>query len=281
MEAKRLISDLLIRIRLLTVRQKEPYLLFHSILGFYPNRLELYQQALRHKSQSVRSDSGMLVNNERLEYLGDAVLNVLVADILFKQFPTSNEDFLTRNRSKIVQRHSLNKIAMALGLDKLIVSAAQAEGVHHSIYGNALEALIGAIYLDQGYRRCKRFLEKKILERYIDIERVASTDLNFKSALLEWSQREKVSLEFETHELEKQEIKEARFKAIAQINGITFGEGEGLSKKEAQQLASKYTLEQIREYPGNFTELFRESGNTTIEEKGLLEETEETYDSDK
>jgi ribonuclease III len=281
MEAKRLISDLLIRIRLLTVRQKEPYLLFHSILGFYPNKLELYQQALRHKSQSVRSDSGMLVNNERLEYLGDAVLNVLVADILFKQFPTSNEDFLTRNRSKIVQRHSLNKIAMALGLDKLIVSAAQTEGVHHSIYGNALEALIGAIYLDQGYRRCKRFLEKKILERYIDIERVASTDLNFKSALLEWSQREKVSLEFETHELERQEIEEARFKAIVQINGITFGEGEGLSKKEAQQLASKYTLEQIREYPGNLTELLRESGNTIIEEKSLLKETEETSDSGK
>jgi ribonuclease III len=259
MEAKRLISDLLIRIRLLTVRQKEPYLLFYSILGFYPQKLELYQQALRHKSLSVRSDNGMLVNNERLEYLGDAVLNVLVADILFKQFPTRNEDFLTRNRSKIVQRHSLNKIALELGLDKLILSAAPAEESHHSIYGNALEALIGAIYLDQGYRRCKRFLEKKILERYIDIEHVAITDLNFKSALLEWSQQEKVSLAFETQELQRQDSKDARFKAIAQINGINFGEGEGLSKKEAQQQASKLTLAQIREYPGDFMELFRET----------------------
>jgi ribonuclease III len=257
MEAKRLISDILIRIRLLSVKQKEPYSLFHSILGFYPQRVELYQQALRHRSQSVRSENGMLVNNERLEFLGDAVLNVLVADILFKHFNTKNEDFLTKTRSKIVQRNSLNKIALELGLDKLIVTSTPNEQPHHSIYGNALEALIGAIYLDQGYRRCKRFLEKKILERYIDMERIASTDTNFKSILLEWGQQEKVSVEFDTEELQKQSEKSAHFKTVTLINNITFGEGEGLSKKEAQQLAAKRTLEQIKKYPGNFPDLFK------------------------
>lgn len=249
MESRFLISDLIQNIRLLTVSQKEPYLLFRSILGFYPRRIEIYQQALRHKSLSIRTENGLLLNNERLEFLGDAVLNVLVADILFKQFVTENEDFLSKTRSKIVQRNSLNKIAMELGLDKLIVTSTPAELPHHSIYGNALEALIGAIYLDQGYRRCKRFLEKKILERYVDIERVAKTDVNFKSKLLEWSQHEKVVLQFDTQELLKQDKKASKFKAYAMLNGICIGEGEGLSKKESQQEAAKEALSRIENTP--------------------------------
>jgi ribonuclease III len=248
MESKHLISDLLNKIRLLTVRQKEPYLLFYSILGFFPHKLELYQQALRHKSLSVRSNDGMLINNERLEFLGDALLSVLVADILFNLFPTQNEAFLTKTRAKIVQRHSLNKIALELGLDKLILASnTPSENSHHSIYGNALEALIGAIYMDQGYHRCKQFLKKKIIERYIDMERIANTDLNFKSALLEWSQQEKLSVAFEMTEMEKIDQKETRFRAVALINGNKMGEGEGLSKKEAQQKAAKEALEQIKD----------------------------------
>lgn len=267
MEAKRLISDLLIQIRLLTVKQKEPYLLFHRILGFYPARLDLYQQALRHKSLSVRTNDGLLINNERLEYLGDAVLNVIVADILFKQFPAATEEFLTKTRSKIVQRQSLNKIAMSLGLNTLILSSATpAMDTHLSIYGNALEALIGAIYLDQGYRRCKRFLEKKILDRHIDLEGVASTEENFKSALLEWSQQERLSVEFLMTELGKKTVKDPRFRAVALINGIPFGQGEGLSKKEAQQKAAKEALAYIKDSPIDLKELLKESPTVIQEE---------------
>jgi len=267
MEAKRLISDILIQIRLLTVKQKEPYLLFHRILGFYPVKLELYQQALRHKSLSVRTGDGRLINNERLEYLGDAVLNVIIADILFKQFPAANEEFLTKTRAKIVQRHSLNNIAMELGLNTLILySASSAPETHLSIYGNALEALIGAIYLDQGYRRCKRFLEKKILERYIDLEGVVSTEENFKSALLEWSQQEKLSAEFLLTELSKSSVKSPRFRAVALINGISFGQGEGLSKKEAQQKAAKEALMYINDTSVNIVELLKESQQPVVEE---------------
>jgi len=257
MESKQLISNLIQKIRLLTVKQKEPYLLFRSILGFYPKRVEIYEQALRHKSLSLRTKDGLLLNNERLEFLGDAVLNVIVADILFHQFETKNEDFLSKTRSRIVQRNSLNKIAMELGLNKLILTATPAEVPHHSIYGNALEALIGAIYLDQGYRRCKLFLEKKILERYVDIERVASTDVNFKSMLLEWSQREKASLYFDTQELQKKEGRTSKFIAFAMLNEVSIGEGEGLSKKEAQQLASKNALSKIEASPEELKALLK------------------------
>jgi len=245
MESGILISNLIQKIRLLTVKQKEPYFLFRSILGFYPHRIEIYEQALRHKSLSLRTKDGLLLNNERLEFLGDAVLNVLVADILFHQFETKNEDFLSKTRSRIVQRNSLNKIAMELGLDKLIVTSTPIELPHHSIYGNALEALIGAIYIDQGYRQCKHFLEKKILERYVDIERIASIDVNFKSTLLEWSQHEKVSLHFDTREIQKNEDSTSKFRASAMLNGVSIGEGEGPSKKEAQQLAAKIALSRI------------------------------------
>ncbi len=268
MEAKRLISDLLIQIRLLTVKQKEPYLLFHRMLGFYPVRLELYQQALRHKSLSVRTNDGLLINNERLEYLGDAVLNVIVADILFKQFPAANEEFLTKTRAKIVQRQSLNKIAMELGLNTLILSSASSTpDTHLSIYGNALEALIGALYLDQGYRRCKSFLEKKILKRYIDLEGVVSTEENFKSALLEWSQQEKLSAEFQMTELSKSSAKGPRFRALALINGISFGQGEGLSKKEAQQKAAKEAITYIQDPSINLAELLKEKVEPKQEEQ--------------
>jgi len=259
MESKHLISNIILKIRLLTVKDKEPYLLFQSILGFYPKNIEIYQQALRHKSLSIRTEDGQLLNNERLEFLGDAVLNVLVADILFKQFETKNEDFLSKTRSKIVQRNSLNKIAMELGLDKLILTSTPASLPHYSIYGNALEALIGAIYLDQGYRQCKRFLEMKIIERYVDIERVASIDMNFKSILLEWSQHEKVSLHFETEELQKQDRKASKFKASAMLNGISIGVGEGFSKKEAQQQASKMGLEKIENDPEEMKALLKNS----------------------
>lgn len=255
MESKRLIFKFLLGIRLLTVKQREPYLLFLRILGFYPHKIELYEQALRHKSLSIKTEEGILLNNERLEFLGDAVLNVLVADILFHQFKNEKEDFLSKTRAKIVQRKSLNKIAMELGLDKLLITSTPVSLPHNSIYGNALEALIGAIYIDQGYRRCKKFLEKKIIERYVNIEKISNIDVNFKSILLEWCQHRKLPIHFDTEEMQKQGQDTARFKASAFVNDKLIGEGSGFSKKEAQQKAAKIAVGKIDVEPEKIKEL--------------------------
>lgn len=238
-----LIKDFILRIRLLTVKQKEPYLLFHSILGFYPKRIDLYELALRHKSTSIRNEDGILLNNERLEFLGDAVLSVLVSDILFHRFETQKEGFLTKTRASIVQRESLNRFAVALGLDKLIIATPTANTPHLSIYGNALEALIGAIYTDQGFGRCRQFLEKKIIARFIDLDDLAVSNVNYKSTLLERSQREKKPIRFETREERLDGKRAVTFHAAVYQEDILLGEGKGYSKKEAQQVASKQALE--------------------------------------
>lgn len=249
MASQFLIKDILLRMRLLTVKQKEPYLLFRGIIGFYPRRIDLYELALRHKSTTILSEEGLPLNNERLEFLGDAVLNVLVSDILFHRFDTQKEGFLTKTRSRIVQRESLNRMAVELGLDKLIIATPTANTPHLSIYGNALEALIGAIYTDQGYRRCRQFLEKQLISRFIDIDNLVSTEANFKSTLLEWSQQEKKAIRFETQDFVNQGIKQ--FKAAVLMQEEVLGEGLGHSKKEAQQEASKQALKNLRLLEGN------------------------------
>lgn len=222
-------------------------MLFKKILGFYPYHLSLYEQAFRHKSASTRTEQGTPINNERLEFLGDAVLDVMVADILFKKFPSANEDFLTRTRSKIVQRQSMNRIALALGLDKMLISSALPHDLSPlSIYGNALEALIGAIYLDQGYRRCKKFLEEKIISTHIDLERITHLEENFKSSLLEWCQQEKMKASFQTVEHSDKSSKHSYFEAAALVYDIEVGNGQGLSKKEAQQKAAKEAMASIK-----------------------------------
>jgi ribonuclease-3 len=240
-----LIRDFFLRLRLLTVKQKEPYLLFRSILGFYPHHIEVYELALRHKSSSVLNEDGILLNNERLEFLGDAVLNVLVSDILFHQFENQKEGFLTKARSRIVQRESLNRIASELKLNQLIVSAQTVDTPHLSIYGNALEALIGAIYTDQGYRRCKLFLEEKIFNQFIDIDSIVASDANYKSALLEWGQQHKANVVFQTEEQTVHGKKTSRFYTKVLLNDETIGEGYGFSKKEAHQHASLKAMDYI------------------------------------
>jgi ribonuclease III len=246
MGCKFLIYDIFSKIRLQTVKQKEPYLLFHSILGYFPRNIEVYELALRHKSSSTRSENGVLLNNERLEFLGDAVLNVLVSDILFNQYENASEGFLSKTRARIVQRESLNKIALDLGLNCLIVSAPTMESPHLSIYGNALEALIGAIYVDQGYRRCRQFLEKKIFDQFIDIESIAASDINYKSRLLEWSQQQKKAVSFQTEEIDASAENNIRFRAIVLLDDIQMAEGFGFSKKESQQNASKKAIEVLK-----------------------------------
>ena len=156
------------RIKALPHKGKEPYLSFYNVLGFYPDWIDLYREAMTHRSSSTRSKKGRWVNNERLEFLGDAILDAIVADILYKKFEHKKEGFLTSTRSRIVQRETLNKLAVELGLDKLIISSTRNLAHNTNIYGDALEALIGAIYLDQGYRVAKKFVYETLIKQHLN-----------------------------------------------------------------------------------------------------------------
>lgn len=232
------------RIRLFRLKNKEPYLSLYEILGFYPDNVKLYEQAFIHRSISS-SQYGKRSNNERLEFLGDAVLDAIIADIVYKHFPNKREGFLTNTRSKIVQRDSLNNIALALGIDKKVSSMPYATTHHKYMYGNALEALIGAIYLDQGYRCCCKFVEERIINKYISLDKLASQEVNFKSRLLEWGQKTKLHIEFELIETFTDEDGNPVFQTSVTLEGTPLGIGIGNTKKESQQLAAKTVIRKI------------------------------------
>lgn len=241
------------QIRLFTNFRKEPYLLFYKILGFFPRNIELYKLALLHKSTAIKSSDGYYINNERLEFLGDAILGAIISDVIYSCFATKREGFLTNTRSKIVQRESLNHIAIQLGLDKLIQSAAKTSEHTQNMYGNAFEALIGAIYIDQGYVKCRQFILKKVLNNYVDLNKIAFKEVNFKSKLIEWSQKHKVEVVFEIIEEYITHDNSPVFQTKILINNEYAGVGVGNSKKESQQNASKIALKNIKEKP-NFWE---------------------------
>lgn len=216
------------------------------MLGFYPHNIGLYQEALMHKSMLAHAKSGTPINNERLEFLGDAVLGAVVGEIVFHHFPRQREGFLTNTRSKIVQRESLGKLATEIGLDKL-VQCNEHNQMHNSyLAGNAFEALVGAIYLDRGYPYCKAFITKKILHRLIDIDKLAYQEKNFKSKVLEWCQKHKVTLEFVLLDETKAEDGSPLFNTKVVINGHECARGRGYSKKESQQKASKNALYRLK-----------------------------------
>ena len=234
------------KIRLLFHKDRESYLCFYKILGFYPRNIQLYQQALLHKSTSIRSEKGRPLNNERLEFLGDAILDAIVGDIVYKHFEGRREGFLTNTRSKIVQRETLNKLAVEIGLDKLVKYSARSSSHNSYMYGNAFEAFIGAIYLDQGYDRCKHFMEEKIFKNYIDLDKMSRKEVNFKSKLIEWSQKSKVEVSFELIEQFLDEDYNPMFHTEIRIEGISAGKGTGYSKKESQQNAAQAALKKIK-----------------------------------
>lgn len=234
------------KIRLLFHKERESYFCFYRILGFFPRNIKLYQQALLHKSAIVRSEKGRLINNERLEFLGDAVLDTIVADILYHHFEGRREGFLTNTRSKIVQRESLNQLAVEIGLDKLVKYSNRSSSHNSYMYGNAFEAFVGAIYLDQGYRRCKQFIEQKIVSKYIDLEKMSRKEVNFKSRLIEWSQKYKYELTFELIEQHYDKEYNPVFQTEVRIEGIPAGHGTGYSKKESQQHAAQIALKKIK-----------------------------------
>ncbi|MDR1456175.1 MAG: ribonuclease III [Tannerella sp.] len=216
------------------------------MLGFYPRNIQLYRLAFTHRSTFIEAEDGRWKNNERLEFLGDAVLDAVVADIIYKKYPTRKEGFLTNTRSKIVQRESLNRIAHEMGLDRMIITSTRLNTHNSYICGNAFEALIGAIYLDQGYRKCCNFVEERIIEKYIQLDKIAHKEVNFKSNLIEWSQKNKLEISFELIETFADQTGSPVFQSRVTLLGTPLGTGIGYTKKESQQSAAKVAIKKIR-----------------------------------
>ena len=239
-------GNLIDKVRLLFRKDKESYLCFYRMLGFYPRNIRIYEQALLHKSSSVKSDKGRLLNNERLEFLGDAILDAVVGDIVYQKFDGKREGFLTNTRSKLVSRESLNRLAEQIGLLKLIKFNTRQSAHNSYMGGNAFEALVGAIYLDRGYEYCKFFMERRIIGQYVDLNKVSRKEVNFKSKLIEWTQKNKVEIVFELVEQSYDEFNSPIFESEILIEGIHACKGKGYSKKESQQIAAHETLNKIK-----------------------------------
>lgn len=241
-----MLNKIIDRIKLPFRKEKELYLSLYNIIGVLPHNLSFYKTALLHKSVARRNDKGKPVNNERLEFLGDAILDAIVGDIVYEHFPGKREGFLTNTRSKIVQRETLNKLANDLGITRLILSSGHSQSHNSYLGGNAFEALVGALYLDHGYTACMKFMKKQILGELINIDKVAYKEVNFKSKLIEWTQKHKICLEFKPLSFGKDKEGSPTFSFQVVLEGIACGEGSGYSKKESQQEAAKVTLQYIR-----------------------------------
>ncbi len=235
------------RIKLFSSNRKEFYLFLKNLIGFYPQNLKLYDLAFLHKSASTIDSKGHFVNNERLEFLGDAILSAVIADFLYNRFPHEDEGFLTKTRSKLVNRAFLTKLTYDMGLHVFIDSNTTKNIDNSHIYGDALEALIGAIYLDKDYHIAKYFVTKKILSKFVNLTEIEQNDSNFKSRLIEWSQKNKKELLFDTTEEFNDKTKQPKFTTVIKIDNKKIGFGTGTSKKEAHQNAAHQALEKIED----------------------------------
>lgn len=253
-------------------KERQLYADLFSILGFYPHNISLYKQALAHSSVREKGDNGKTINNERLEFLGDAIIEAVVSDVVFHRYQKKREGFLTTTRSKVVQRETLNKLAVDLNLDKMIHTAMCSEEQRHSsMAGNAFEALIGAIYLDRGYAACQWFIRNRIFNRHINLDALAHKETNFKSKIIEWSQKYHVKLEFTIPTIEKEGTDCPVFYAEVYIEGLKISEAKGLSKKESHQQAAKEALQRLRCEPQLVRELLKRKKQT----KKVKQETAE------
>ena len=217
---------------------KELFQSLKNILGFFPDNIELYKTAFRHSSVAKEIKQGVKDSNERLEFLGDAVLNLVIADHLFKTFPFKDEGFLTKMRSKIVSRAMLNGLAVKLGVDQMLEAVVDGGGKNFSINGDAFEALIGAIYLDKGYKIASDFILNRILRFHIDMDEVETKETDFKSKIVEWAQKEKKLLKFNLIE-EVGEGNDKQYHIEVLVDNENKGNALHYSKKRAEQIASE------------------------------------------
>jgi len=218
--------------KLLFSKDKHFIKYLRSILGFTPRDISVYKMAFQHKSITLDK------SYERLEFLGDAVLDLIIAEYLYNFFPTKNEGYLTLMRTKIVNKDQLNEIAVLLGLDDYIKSNIRKQSLYHSVTGKVLEALIGAVYIDKGYEKTQKFIIKKIIDPYIDIRKLENTVIDYKSKIIEFAQKNKKNINFNATETE---IVNGRklFNVTISIDNKEIANASNISKKRAEQIVSK------------------------------------------
>lgn len=212
-----------------------------KVTGFRPGKIILYKLACIHRSASFYVEK-QLVNNERLEFLGDAILGAVVAEYLYRQFPKKDEGFLTKFRAKLVNGQTLTELAERTGLDQLLFTRSIDKEQSHHIYGDFFEAFIGAVYLDKGYKRTRKFIIERILEQLVDLDDLNKRDTNYKSLLIEWSQKNKNLVRFETACVNNENAHNPEFETRVLLDEKDLGIGKGRSKKEAEQNAAREAL---------------------------------------
>lgn len=227
------------KIRVYFSPEKKLHTSLKNILGFYPGNINLYKLALRHSSAAKQIQKGVKDSNERLEFLGDSIIGTVVADYLFKKFPYKDEGFLTKLRSKMVSRARHNQIALKLGLNKMIEANNDRHGSKtSSINGDAYEALIGAIYLDKGYKFAQKFILKRIINVHIDMDEIETKEIDFKSKFIEWAQKEKKEYKFVTL-VEGTTVADKQFVLELIVNGEIVGTAQHISKRRAEQMIAE------------------------------------------
>lgn len=267
------------KIKVLFHKEKKLYNALHAILGFYPKDIELYKTAFTHRSNNQRFQQNRYgrrrddrnaeapgKDNERLEYLGDAVLETVVSEILFHQYPTKREGFLTATRSKLVARETLGKLAKQLELERFMKLPKTGGNRNSYAGGNAFEALVGAIFLDRGYKYAYHFIRHLIKKQIVDVDSTAKKEVNFKSRLLEYCQKNKIQYTFDSSAVQPDKQASPEFTSQVTIEGLLAGEGKGLSKKESEQNAAKSALVKMRREPAFIDEILRaKEGRTAME----------------
>lgn len=226
------------------------YSFFKNVLGFTPRRTDIYQIAFIHKSKSQETTNGHKINNERLEYLGDAILGAIVAEYLYRKFPYQGEGFLTVTRSKIVSRANLNKLAQKIGLSQLIQYNKQQQGIFKSKDGDAFEALVGAIYLEKGYNFTRKVIVERVINIHLDVDAMIHQDWNFKSKLIDWGQKNRRKISFETVNIKcqgKENSGRREYEVLTRIDGEPAESAIEYSIKAAEQLAAEKTYKKLVE----------------------------------
>jgi ribonuclease-3 len=218
-----------------------------KILGFKPGNLKLYEISFIHRSATFTMPDGKKVNNERLEFLGDAVLDAILSDYLFGKFPDASEGFMTKIRSRIVNRDILNQLAISMGIQEILISNISSVQPTKNLYGDALEALIGSVFLDKGFRKTKKLFINNVLNKYLDLELIINTDTDYKSLVFEWVQKHKSNLIFTYNEEYDFNRKKSVFSTTLIIDKQEMGEGHGSSKKEAEQEAASQAWKRLKD----------------------------------
>ena len=216
-----------------------------NLLGFRPRNLRLYEMAFIHRSATYTLPDGVRVNNERLEYLGDAIIDSILSDYLFHLYPEAAKGFLTKTRARIVNRETLNQLGLSMGLDRLIVSNLAPSDSPRNLYGNAMEALVGALFIDRGYDRTRKFLIERGLKRHFNLSALLAAETDFKSMILEYCQKKKQKLNFTSREKQSGDNGHPIFTVTLEISNKVISQGEGSTKKDAEQVASMAALNKL------------------------------------